>query len=103
MSITTPRKKDPNSNSTISVDEEKIRSIINKGGTPVREISNSEEIKQINIKLLSKEVEAIKILREMRPKGRGAKRLAISLHDWIIEAIKEKLKRDNKTKPIEQV
>jgi hypothetical protein len=94
MSITTPRKREPISNITKVADEEKIRAIINKGGSPTGDISNNEEIKQINIKLLSKEVESIKWLREKRPKARGAKRLAISLHDWIVEAINEKIERD---------
>jgi hypothetical protein len=80
--------------------ERKITEVINKGGSPTKydeQSADTDEIKQINIKLLSSEVNAIKELRERIPKSkRGGKRLAVSLHDWIVEAVQEKIKRDIK-------
>jgi hypothetical protein len=84
---------------TLKVAERKIASVINQGGSPSKyeQSSDADEIKQINIRLLTSEVNAIKELRERMPKSkRGGKRLAISLHDWIVEAVQEKIKRDFK-------
>jgi hypothetical protein len=94
MAITLPKKTDSKKIIEPIVDEKKILAVINKGGSPVSSVEDEHEIKQINIKLLGKEINAIRELRMRRPKQRGAKRLAISLHDWIIEAVNEKIARD---------
>ena len=87
------------SNASLKIPEHKIAEVISKGGSPTKydETSNVNEIKQINIRLLTSEVNAIRELREKLPKSnRGGKRLSISLHDWIVEAVQEKIKRDVK-------
>lgn len=72
--------------------EEKIKDIINKGGKPTLVTETNDVVKGITIKLLGSELDKIKELRSKRP-SRG-KKLGISLHDWIIEAVQEKLNRD---------
>ena len=52
--------------------------------------------KNFNIKILESELETINELREKRPKQRGQKRLGISLHDWIVEAVQEKIDSERK-------
>ena len=75
-------------------DEKKINAIINKGGSTTKAQSETcDAVKNFNIKLLSSELDAINELRNKMPKPRG-KRIAISLHDWIVAAINEKLERD---------
>jgi hypothetical protein len=57
---------------------------------------DDQALKGMNIKLLPAEIKAIHQLRAQRPGARGRKRLAISLHDWIIEAVQEKIEREQK-------
>jgi hypothetical protein len=44
---------------------------------------------------MSSEMETIKELRNKRPVIRGRK-ITISLHDWIVEAVQEKIEREKK-------
>ena len=74
------------------VSEDKIKEIINKGGKPTFVTEPNDVVKGITIKLLGSELDKIKELRSKRP-SRG-KKLGISLHDWIIEAVQEKLNRE---------
>lgn len=95
--INQEKRINPKISTTIA--ERKILDVINKGGAPTKNIQllESNEIKQINIKLLASEIDTIRELRERLPKAsRGGKRLSISLHDWIVEAVQEKIKRDIK-------
>lgn len=99
MSITLPKRANTVVKDQANIDESKILAVINKGGSPIQNmVGNQEIIKQINIKLLAKEIDSIKELRKRRPQVRGAKRLGISLHDWIIEAVNEKIERETKQK-----
>lgn len=77
-------------------DERKISAVINKGGSPTRAPVSLTAFKNFNIRILENELERINQLRELRPKGRGQKRPGISLHDWIIEAIQEKLEKESR-------
>ncbi len=92
--------------SSNSIQEKKVQEVINAGGVPTSVItkhkliikeSNRIEgaIKNINIKFLATEGEIIEKLRDARPKIRN-KKITISLHDWIIEAIQEKIKKEAK-------
>jgi hypothetical protein len=58
--------------------------------------------KQINIPLLEAEIENINQLRALRPIPRGSTRLAVSIQNWIVEAVAEKLVRDNEANGIKQ-
>jgi hypothetical protein len=88
----TPDRPEP------KVSEKKILDVINKGGsTTKRSISEQDEhFKNFNVKILQSELQIINELREKRPKARGQKRLGISLHDWIIEAIQDKIESERK-------
>lgn len=95
--ITLPPKRKEETVETVQ--EKKISEVINKGGgTTKKEEQNTSAdnpIKQMNIKLFESEVDSINILRDRRPRDRG-KKIAISLHDWILEAVQEKIERENK-------
>jgi signal transduction protein with GAF and PtsI domain len=68
----------------------------------ISDVQDEKPQKQINLTLLREESIAINRLRDLRPKGRTfLSRPAISLHDWILEAVHEKLARDNKANGIE--
>lgn len=92
-----PQKKNAPELAAIA-DEKKISAIINKGGSTTK--ANSEVgdvVKNFNIKLLGSELDAINDLRNKIPKRRGLKRPGISLQEWIIAAINEKIERDKET------
>ena len=42
------------------------------------------------------ELAQINELRALRPKPRSGKRLGVSIHDWIVEAIQEKIEREGR-------
>lgn len=81
----------------VAVNEKKITDVILKGGSVTRSDNSWKEdiFKNFNVKILESELQTINELREKLPKPRG-KRLGISLHDWIIAAIQEKIVRDSK-------
>jgi len=91
MSISLPpSKKIPN--------EKVIEAIINKGGAPTKAKAQPEDqgsTKSIKLILTTEEMETIKRLRDKRPAPRGRK-LAMSVHDWVIEAIQEKIERESR-------
>lgn len=95
-----PKKANPETlikKVTVAVNEKKITDVINKGGSVTKSdnFGKEEVFKNFNIKILESELQTINDLRERLPKPRG-KRLGISLHDWIIAAIQEKIARDSK-------
>ncbi|MEO5995436.1 MAG: hypothetical protein ABIN89_01975 [Chitinophagaceae bacterium] len=57
-----------------------------------------ETFKSMNVKLTSEEIAQIRSIRERMPNpSRSAeKRLTVSLHDWIVIAVQEKIKREFK-------
>jgi predicted metal-dependent hydrolase len=99
-----PKKKDAVTEVIIppAIDEKRISEVINKGGSTTKTIEQhpsdpeADQLKNFNIKILQSELTTINELREKRPKIRGQKRLGISLHDWLIEAVKEKIERETK-------
>lgn len=80
------------------VAEKKIQEFINRGGKPTSRGEEAEEsggTKSIKLVMTSKEMSDVKAVRDKRPKPRGRK-IPISIHDWVIEAIQEKLEREQK-------
>lgn len=79
--------------------EKKIQEFINKGGKPTEdrggEMPKDNVIKSIKLNMTGEEMNAIKELRNKRPVKRGRK-ITISVHDWVIEAVREKIQRDQK-------
>lgn len=76
--------------------EKKIDEIINRGSTTVGHADPQEQIKNFNIKIMSGQLTAVDQLRAKRPRKPTSPKLAISLQDWIIEAIEEKIQRERK-------
>lgn len=104
MAISPPPKKDNQSQPILEaepkidkVTKKKQDAFINKGGKPVNETEPSDQqiLKNINVSLLESELKKINELRDKRRKPRGRK-IAISLHDWIIEAIQEKIQKESR-------
>ncbi len=83
-------KSQPNKTET-----QKILDIINKGGKPMQEL-NGKGYKNFNIRIFDDEMARINALRALRPRPRRGVRLGISLQDWIIEALEEKMQREEK-------
>lgn len=92
ISLPPPRKK---------VSEKEIDAIINKGGKTTVESKekpkvSSSSTKSIKLVMTTDEMETIKELRDQRPAPNRSRRLAISVHDWVIEAIQEKIERERR-------
>lgn len=99
--IALPPHKDTNVQESKKVvskaDEKKIQEVIKKGASAPKIVTpDTDKLKNINIHIFESELQTIRNLREQRPKPRG-RRLAISVHDWIIEAIQEKIERERKS------
>ena len=80
--------------------EADIEAIINKGGAvavkaPAQEI-DPETIRHVNTRLTEGIIRQIDTLRASRPRKMGSPKLGVSLRDWIVEAVVEKLERDSK-------
>lgn len=76
--------------------EKKALEIINKGGGVAKKTvtKTAPVFKSFTIKILESEIEEINMIRQNMPKiGRG-KRLDISLHDFIVAAVQEKIERE---------
>ncbi|GAB4041766.1 hypothetical protein [Spirosoma gilvum] len=95
-----PKKKAVPSNSddqqTTNGQEKKIEEIINRGSTTVSKAEPPEQIKNFNIKIMSSQLAAVDQLRAKRPRKPTSPKLAVSLQDWIIEAIEEKIQKERK-------
>ncbi|SKC19623.1 hypothetical protein [Dyadobacter psychrophilus] len=93
MSISTspPKKK---------VSEQQIEAVVNKGGkTTVESKSESADLnstKSIKLIMTVDEMEKIKELRDKRPARSRSRKISISVHDWVIEAVQEKIERERR-------
>lgn len=90
-----PNKKNavPNEGAESKKVEKKIQEWIKKGGSTTAEASleqsEQDPLKAMNIKLYQSELEKIKDIR-----GRKLKRDRLSIHDWILVAIQEKIEKE---------
>jgi hypothetical protein len=102
MAVSPPPKKkaDPAipAEQTAKGREQKIDEIINRGSTTVGKVEpqEPEQIKNFNIKIMSGQLATVDQLRAQRPRKPTSPKLAVSLQDWIIEAIEEKIQREKK-------
>lgn len=100
MAVSAPPKKAASAKTdeqqTTKAQEKKIEEIINRGSTTVGQAEPQEQIKNFNIKIMSGQLAAIDQLRAKRPRKPTSPKLAVSLQDWIIEAIEEKMEREKK-------
>lgn len=82
------------------VTEADIEAAINKGGSTVKEAQNpsldDDTVKYFNLRLTSGVLKKIERFREKRPRKLASPKLGISTHDWILEAIEEKMQREGK-------
>jgi hypothetical protein len=92
VSLAPPKRK--------ALDEAAIEAVINKGGQPTTQTStsNTDKAKHINIRLTEGIMSQIERSREKRPRKPGSPKLGVSAHDWIVEAVLEKLERESKKK-----
>jgi hypothetical protein len=82
------------------VSEQQIDAIINKGGKTTVEskeiASDPNATKSIKLIMTAEEMEAIKQLRDKRPPVSRSRKITISVHDWVVEAIQEKIERERR-------
>lgn len=81
------------------VSEKKLQEFINGGGAPTKKgietSGDSAATKSIKLIMTTDEMETIKQLRDKRQPPRSRK-ISISVHDWVIEAIHEKIERESR-------
>lgn len=77
-------------------DEKKIEAVINRGSSQLPTEAEIVTIKNFNIKLTSATLKMIDELRAKRPRKPTSPKLGISTQDWLLEAINEKILREQK-------
>ncbi len=115
-----PKKKAP----VEVVDEDEILQVINRGGSTTRQSPETsvtesasetkipkvkktvekkplpepvvEVLKRFSIELTESETDMIKQLRTHRPQRGRARKITISVTDWIVEAVQEKIEREKR-------
>jgi hypothetical protein len=79
------------------VSEKKLQDFINGGGAPTskaKATTSAGVTKSIKLIMTGDEMETIKSLRDKRP--HRSRKITISVHDWVIEAIQEKIERERR-------
>ena len=91
ISLSPPKKK---------ISEQQIDAIINKGGKTTVEskeqTADPNSTKSIKLIMTVDEMETIKELRDKRPAKSRSRKITISVHDWVIEAVQEKIERERR-------
>ena len=93
MATTLPpqRKKQPT--------EAEIEAVINKGSSTLKkdaQPTDDDTVKFFNLRLTQGVLNKIEGLRAKRPRKLASPKLGISTHDWILEAIEEKMAREKR-------
>lgn len=112
MAVSGPPKRSIEAKA-LKADEKAISAIINNGGKTITENpaptlkvnarkddaalskNRAKGLKGITLLLTIEEAETIDKLRQLRPAPRG-KKIAISFHDWIVEAVQDKIEKEKK-------
>ncbi|RYY78742.1 MAG: hypothetical protein EOO69_09440 [Moraxellaceae bacterium] len=82
--------------------EAELDAFVNRGGQPApspasqAEKVNPDTIRHVNTRLTEGLIQQIDELRAKRPRKMGSPKLGISLRDWIVEAVEEKIVRDKR-------
>lgn len=78
-------------------DEKKIEAVINRGSSSLAAAEvPAAKLKNFNIKLPAATLTVIDELRAKRPRKPTSPKLGISTQDWLLEAIQEKIQREQK-------
>lgn len=80
----------------LAPDEKKVEAVINRGSSSLASEAPEVTIKNFNIKLPSTTLTVIDELRAKRPRKLTSPKLGISTQDWLLEAIQEKIQREQK-------
>lgn len=90
MATTLPPPRKP------KLTEADIEAVINKGGSTIKESapSDPDRAKHINVRLTGQIISEIDNRRLKRPRRPGSPKPGISIHDWIVEAVLEKLQNE---------
>jgi len=79
------------------LDEKKIDAIINRGSSSIAASPSAPaQLKNFNIKVPAGTLASIDEVRAKRPRKPTSPKLGISTQDWLLEAIAEKLEREQK-------
>ena len=79
--------------------EAEIEAVINRGGAAAKleaTPDTMDEMRHISARLPESFIREIDTFRAARPRKMGSPKLGISLRDWIVEAIQEKMDRERK-------
>ena len=80
--------------------EAEIEAVILKGGSTTKGTDRLAEfndtVRYFNLRLTSGVLKDIEELRSKRPRKLASPKLGISTHDWMLEAIAEKMERERK-------
>ena len=79
--------------------EAEIEAVINKGGDVPKEkeqtpTDDPKAVRHVNARLTEEIIRQIDALRASRPRKIGSPKMGVSLRDWVVEAVMEKLSRD---------
>ena len=100
MAVSPPPKKTaavPSAPAASKLDEKKINAIINRGSSSVGTTPPAPaQLKNFNIKITAATLASIDEVRAKRPRKPTSPKLGISTQDWLLEAIAEKLEREQK-------
>lgn len=101
MPVTPPPRRKPATapvSAQKKISENEIEEIIGRGSSTVASepVSEAPTIKNFNVRILSDRLDAVNKLRKKRPKKSMSPKPGISLQDWMMEAIEEKISRDKK-------
>jgi hypothetical protein len=101
MAVSPPPRKPaasaPEPSTRNKLDEKKIDAIINRGSSSVASSApDVVQLKNFNIKIPADTLVSIDEVRAKRPRKPTSPKLGISTQDWLLEAIAEKLEREQK-------
>ncbi|RZK43479.1 MAG: hypothetical protein EOO61_04900 [Hymenobacter sp.] len=101
MAVSPPPRKPaanvPEPSTRSKLDEKKIDAIINRGSSSVASsLPDAVQLKNFNIKIPADTLASIDEVRAKRPRKPTSPKLGISTQDWLLEAIAEKLEREQK-------
>ncbi len=81
------------------VSEAEVEAVINKGSSALNEEVqplNDDTVKFFNLRLTQGVLNKIESLRAKRPRKLASPKLGISTHDWMLEAIEEKMAKEKR-------